>query len=142
VYRKTAKLFVTSPVNGRSPTDEQARRDPQLFATSAMDGGAEAHSHIAPPKRSLSTVGAERGGCDNLYRSCGLGTPTTRGSSLRHVGSLNAAGAALVHLLARQSIGIYGASLQHLLPHRRPRLIERDLCPATGFPRASSAIPG
>jgi hypothetical protein len=47
---KTVNLSVTSPVNGRFPTDGLTRRDPRLFATSAILGGAEAHSHIAPPK--------------------------------------------------------------------------------------------
>jgi hypothetical protein len=31
-------------------------QSPQLFATSAMAGGAEAHPHIAPPKLPLSTL--------------------------------------------------------------------------------------
>jgi hypothetical protein len=39
---------VNVPVNGRSPTGELARRDPQLLVTSAMAEGAEAYSHIAP----------------------------------------------------------------------------------------------
>ena len=42
------QIFVTPPVNGKVPAGELARRDPQLFATSAMADGAEAHSHIAP----------------------------------------------------------------------------------------------
>jgi predicted alpha/beta-fold hydrolase len=91
IAQKTAKLFVTTPVNGKSPADELTRKDPQLLVTSAIQGSAEAHSHIAPPKRSLSTraawqvVGAQRRGCgNNLYRSRGLRIPTTRGSALRH----------------------------------------------------------
>jgi hypothetical protein len=31
-------------------------QSPQLFATSAMAGGAQAHSHSAPPKLPLSTL--------------------------------------------------------------------------------------
>jgi hypothetical protein len=42
------QLFVTSPGAGRFPAGELTRRDPQLFATSAMTGSAEAHSRIAP----------------------------------------------------------------------------------------------
>jgi hypothetical protein len=47
---------VTSTINGRFPAGELTRRAPQLFATSAMVGGAEAHPHIAPPKLPLSTL--------------------------------------------------------------------------------------
>jgi hypothetical protein len=46
LYRRTV---VKVPANGRSPAGELTRRDPQLFATSAMAAVAEAHSHIAPP---------------------------------------------------------------------------------------------
>jgi hypothetical protein len=35
---------VKVPVNGRFPASEVTRRDPQLFATSAILGDAEAHS--------------------------------------------------------------------------------------------------
>ena len=44
--------MVKVPVNGRSPAGELARRDPQLLVTSAVANGAEAHSHVAPPKNS------------------------------------------------------------------------------------------
>jgi hypothetical protein len=44
----TAWTVVTSPVNGRSPAGGLMRRAPQLLVTSAILGGAEAHSHIAP----------------------------------------------------------------------------------------------
>jgi hypothetical protein len=47
---REARTVVTSTVNGRFPAGELTRRAPQLFATSAMAGGAEAHPHIAPPK--------------------------------------------------------------------------------------------
>jgi hypothetical protein len=47
---KNRQLFVTPPVDGKSPAGELARRTPELFATSAIADGAEAHSHIAPPK--------------------------------------------------------------------------------------------
>jgi hypothetical protein len=44
----TAWTVVKVPVNGKSSAGELTGRDPQLFATSAVAGGAEAHSHIAP----------------------------------------------------------------------------------------------
>ena len=47
--RKKRQILVTIPVNGKSSAGELTRRDPQLFATSATAGGAEARSHIAPP---------------------------------------------------------------------------------------------
>ena len=37
------QIFVTSPAGGRFPAGELTRRGPQLFATSAIAGGAEAH---------------------------------------------------------------------------------------------------
>jgi hypothetical protein len=49
VGRKKRQIFV-SPGDGRFPAGELMRRDPQLFATSAILVGAEAHSHTAPPK--------------------------------------------------------------------------------------------
>jgi hypothetical protein len=48
VGRKEQQIFVTSPFNGRFPAGELEGRDPQLLVTSAILGGAEAHSHIAP----------------------------------------------------------------------------------------------
>jgi hypothetical protein len=45
----TAWAVAKVPVNGRFPTGELTRRHSGLFATSAILGGAEAHSHIAPP---------------------------------------------------------------------------------------------
>jgi hypothetical protein len=50
VVRKTRQIFVTLPVNGKSSAGELMRRDPPLLVTSAILGGAEAHSHIAPSK--------------------------------------------------------------------------------------------
>jgi hypothetical protein len=41
---------VKVPVNGKFSAGELTRRDPQLFATSEIVGGAEAHLHIAPLK--------------------------------------------------------------------------------------------
>jgi hypothetical protein len=48
VGREKRQIFVTSPGDGRFPTGELARRDPQLLVTSAIAEGAEAHLHMAP----------------------------------------------------------------------------------------------
>jgi hypothetical protein len=49
VYQEHAFwTVVTSPVNGRFPAGDLVCRDPQLFVTSAILGGAEALSHVAP----------------------------------------------------------------------------------------------
>ena len=56
--RKNRQIFVTSPVTGRFLADELTRRDPQLLVTSAILGGAESRSHIAPPKNSSETTSA------------------------------------------------------------------------------------
>jgi hypothetical protein len=53
----TAWVVVKVPVDGRFPAGELMRRDPRLFATSAILGDAEAASHIAPPKNIMA--GAE-----------------------------------------------------------------------------------
>jgi hypothetical protein len=46
----TAWVVVKVPVNGKFSPGELTCRDPKLFATSAILGGAEAHLHIAPLK--------------------------------------------------------------------------------------------
>src|SRR5215211_2330354 len=56
--------------------------------------------------------------------------------------SLNPAYAASGHPFTRPPIGLHSAPLQHLLPHRRPRLLEGSLRPATSCPRAPGAIFG
>jgi hypothetical protein len=48
VGREKRQIFVTSPVAGRFPAGELVGKDPQLLVTSAILGGAEAHSRIAP----------------------------------------------------------------------------------------------
>jgi hypothetical protein len=53
VRRKKRQIFVTLPVNGKSSAGELTRRDPQLFATSAMAAGAEGPLTLPTPAQVL-----------------------------------------------------------------------------------------
>jgi hypothetical protein len=67
----TACPVAKVPGNGKSFADELARRDPQLFVTSAILGDAEAHSHIGGHAQALRS--RPRGSDEVLSRSTGSG---------------------------------------------------------------------
>jgi hypothetical protein len=69
----SARAVVNPTGNGRFPAGQLTGRDPQLFATSAILGGAEAHSHIAPQK--LQAGRRRPGGHPNATEVVGGGNP-------------------------------------------------------------------